>query len=77
MELEGKDQMLLCAYVLCFYYPFHQQSLAVRSKTLSFILNEREEKMMEKLSMCSGAATSDGVSVISVETDADTCGCLL
>lgn len=49
MELEGKDQMLLCAYgCVCFYYPFHQQGLAVRSKTLSFILNEREEKMMEK-----------------------------
>lgn len=46
-------------------------------KTLSLILNEREEKMMEKLSMCTGAATSDGVSVISAETDADTWGCLL
>ncbi len=46
MELEGKDQMLLCVCV-CFYYPFHQQSWAVRCKTLSFILNEREEKMME------------------------------
>lgn len=33
--------------------------------------------MMEKHSMCAGAATSDRVSVISVKTDADTCGCLL
>lgn len=56
------------------YYPFFQQGeFSSRCKTLSFILNEREEKMMEKLSMCAGAATSDRVSVISHCLGGDGC----